>query len=338
MENNVDGRKQRALFEKLRSSKSLELSGIICLIIVYAILVQSMTGTFLSSSNIENILKQIVVYGILSCALTFPLINGTFDLSIDSICALGGTCCALLTTSGLYGLKLPLVAAVPVTIVICCLVGIVNGLIVSRTKIDPFVVTLGTQTAVRGAVYIVSNNTSVSSLPDEFKFLGSGSVGGIPISIIILITIFVIVAIILSKTTFGRQVYANGGNYTAAFLSGINVKSVRFTTYVISAGLSAIAGILSTARVGSATPNAATGYATIAISACAIGGISLSGGSGLVSGVFLGALMMGMITNGMNLMYIGSNWQLVVSGLLMVAAVFYSQWFNKFSSKRSTQK
>ena len=120
--------------------------------------------------------------------------------------------------------------------------------------------------------------------------------------------------------------------------TSINVVAVRFSTYVISGGLSAIAGILSTARVGSATPNAGTGYETIAISACAIGGVALSGGKGLTIGVFMGALLMGMITNGMNLMYIGSNWQYVVRGVLMILAVFYSQWFSKISAKESKDK
>lgn len=144
---------------------------------------------------------------------------------------------------------------------------------------------------------------------------------------------FVVLAVVLGKTAYGRKIYAIGGNYQAAYISGINVKTIRFSTYVISAALSCIAGILSTARVGSATPNAATGYTTIAISACAIGGVSLGGGKGLAIGVFLGSLMMGMITNGMNLMFIGSNWQLVVRGCLMVAAVFYAQWFHKVSSR-----
>ena len=145
-------------------------------------------------------------------------------------------------------------------------------------------------------------------------------------------------AIILGKTSYGRKIYAIGGNYQAAYLSGINVAAVRFSTYVISGALAAIAGILSTARVGSATPNAGTGYETIAISACAIGGVSLTGGKGLTVGVFMGALLMGMITNGMNLMYIGSNWQYVVRGVLMILAVFYSQWFNQISSREAKPK
>ena len=325
--------KKPGLWGRLRHSQYFELSGLICLIILYSIVVQIQSGTFLTIGNINNILKEIVVYGILSCALAFPILNGTFDLSIESTCALGGTICALLVTDGLLGIRTGIFPAILISVVICCVIGAVNGLIVSWTKIDPFIVTLGTQTAIRGLVYIVGNNSAVTSLPPSFKTLSSGTFLGISISIWILILTFAAMAFVLGKTSFGRKIYAVGGNYQAAYISGIDVKRVRFFTYVISGGLSCIAGILSTARVGSATPNAATGYTTIAISACAIGGVSLGGGKGLAIGVFLGSLMMGMITNGMNLMYIGSNWQLVVRGVLMVAAVFYALWFNKISNK-----
>ena len=321
------------LFERVKSSKYFELSGLICLIVVFSIIVQSRSGNFFTIENINNILKEIVVYGILASALTFPLINGTFDLSIESTCALGGTCCALLVTDGLFGLKTNLFLAVVISVLICCVVGVVNGLLVSRTKIDPFIVTLGSQTAVRGIVYIVCNNSAVTSLPDSFKFLSSGKILGVSASIWILLLVFVMMALVLGKTSYGRKIYAIGGSYVAAYISGINVKRIRFSTYIISAALSCLAGILSTARVGSATPNAASGYSTIAISACAIGGVALTGGKGLTIGGFLGALMMGMITNGMNLMFIGSNWQYVVRGCLMVIAVFYAQWFSKISNK-----
>ena len=325
---------------RIVGSKYFELSGLVLLIIIYSIFVQFRSGgTFLTLNNLSNILKEIVVYGILSCALAFPLINGTFDLSIESTCALGGTCCGLLIKDGLYGLKTDnILIAIVIAVLICCLVGVVNGLLVSFTTIDPFIVTLGTQVAVRGAVYIVGNNTAVTGLPQSFKNLSNQEFLGLSASIWIMILIFVLMAFILGKTSYGRKIYAIGGNYQAAYISGINVKLIRFSTYVIAAALSAVAGILSTARVSTATPSAASGYATIAISACAIGGVSLSGGKGLTIGVFLGALMMGMITNGMNLMFIGSNWQYVVRGALMIIAVFYAQWFNKFSMRINSKK
>ena len=330
--------KKNSIKHKIVTSKYFELSGLLLLIILYSCIVQTKSGNFLTIGNIHNVLKEIVVYGILSCALAFPLINGTFDLSIESIAALGGTCCGLLVKDGLYGLKTNLPAAILISVIICCVVGAVNGLLVAFTSIDPFIVTLGSQVAVRGLVYIVGNNTAVTGLPDSFKALSNKPILGVSMSIWIMILVFVLMAIVLGKTSYGRKIYAIGGNYQAAFISGINVKGVRFSTYIISGGLSAIAGILSTARVASATPNAASGYATIAISACAMGGVALTGGKGLTIGVFFGSLLMGMITNGMNLMYIGSNWQYVVRGALMVVAVFYSQWFNSFSYKLANKK
>lgn len=325
--------KNAKLFYKIRTSKYFELTGLVLLMIVFSLIVQTFSGNFFTFLNFKNILMQIVVYGILACALTFPLINGTFDLSIESTCALGGTCSALLVSKGIFGITTNLLIAILVTLLICGVVGVINGLFVAYTDVDPFIITLGTQIAVRGVVYIMSNNQAISQLSDSYRKLSTGNIFGVSYSVIIMIMIFILVAIVLEKTTFGRKTYAIGGNYQAAYISGIKVRRIRFITYLFSAGLAALAGILNTARVMSATPNAANGYTTIAISACAIGGVSLSGGKGTVIGVFLGSLMMGMITNGMNLMYIGSNWQFVVRGILMIAAVFYAQWFNKLSQK-----
>ena len=335
----MEAKNRKLTAKKILGSKYFELSGLICIIVIYSIFVQVKSGgTFLSPGNISNIFKEIVVYGILTCGLAFPVINGTFDLSIESTCAFGGTVCALMVTRGMFGFTCSLPMAVLISVLMCAIFGVINGLLVSRTKIEPFIATLGTQTAIRGLVYIFCDNSKVSSLPDEFKSLYSFKILGLSSSIWIMIIIFALLAFILGKTSYGRKIYAIGGNYQAAFISGINVKRVRFSTYVISAVLACLAGILSTARVGSAVPNAANGYTSIVISALAIGGVSLAGGKGLTIGIFLGTLLMGMITNGMNLMYIGSNWQYVVRGCIMVGAVFYSLWFNQISTKVNNSK
>lgn len=323
----------RKIIGKMRNTKYWELSGLIVLIITYSFIIQLNNKTFLSFANIINILSQIVVFGILSCALAFPMINGTFDLSISSLCALGGTTSALICTKGFYGIKLPFAGAIIVSILICAMFGAINGTIISRTKIPPFIVTLGMDITIRGVVYIVSNNSPVGYLPPEYLALGSSTIYKIPISVLIMALIFLIVSLVLGRTSYGRKIYANGGNYEASYISGVNVKGIRFSTYVISAVLAAIAGILMTARVGSATPNAADSYATTAISSCAMGGVSLSGGTGTVLGIFLGSAMMGMITNGMNLMRIGSNWQMIMKGALMIGAVFYSMWITNTSKR-----
>lgn len=321
------------LRKKMRHSSFASLFGIICMIITFAILVQINNSVFLSKVNILNILKQVVVYGLLSLAMAVPLINGTFDMSISSIAALSGILAGLMCTTGLYGIYLSFWPAVIAAILISCIVGLINGLIVTYTKISAFIVTLGTQTAVRGIVYIICENKPVGNLPNEFSVIGFNSLLGIPISVLIMIAVFVLMAIVLKRTSFGRKIYANGGNYTAAYQSGINVKQVRVFAYIISAALAAVAGILLTARSGSAQPTAANGYESVAISTCAMGGIAMHGGAGSVFGIFLGSIMMGMISNGMNLMKIESNWQLVVRGVILVVSVLYSQIISKRTAK-----
>ena len=321
------------LRKKMRHSSFASLFGIICMIITFAILVQINNSVFLSKANILNILKPVVVYGRLSLAMAVPLINGTFDMSISSIAALSGILAGLMCTTGLYGIYLSFWPAVIAAILISCIVGLINGLIVTYTKISAFIVTLGTQTAVRGIVYIICENKPVGNLPNEFSVIGFNSLLGIPISVLIMIAVFVLMAIVLKRTSFGRKIYANGGNYTAAYQSGINVKQVRVFAYIISAALAAVAGILLTARSGSAQPTAANGYESVAISTCAMGGIAMHGGAGSVFGIFLGSIMMGMISNGMNLMKIDSNWQLVVRGVILIVSVLYSQIISKRTAK-----
>lgn len=321
------------LRKKMRHSSFASLFGIICMIITFAILVQINNSVFLSKVNILNILKQVVVYGLLSLAMAVPLINGTFDMSISSIAALSGILAGLMCTTGLYGIYLSFWPAVIAAILISCIVGLINGLIVTYTKISAFIVTLGTQTAVRGIVYIICENKPVGNLPNEFSVIGFNSLLGIPISVLIMMAVFVLMAIVLKRTSFGRKIYANGGNYTAAYQSGINVKQVRVFAYIISAALAAVAGILLTARSGSAQPTAANGYESVAISTCAMGGIAMHGGAGSVFGIFLGSIMMGMISNGMNLMRIDSNWQLVVRGVILIVSVLYSQIISKRTAK-----
>lgn len=333
MDSKIKQQNKDTLWSKFKRSNYVELLGIICLIITYSAIVQSQNSAFLSRANITNVLKQIVVYGILSCALAFPMINGTFDLSVGAIAGIGGVICAKCVTDGFYGLMLPIGWAIVFTILLCSAFGLVNGVLVAFTKIPSFIVTIGSSIAIRGVLYIFAGNTSVNGLPASLTGISQKTVANIPLPVFVMIVIFIIAWIVMTRTSYGRKIYAIGGSYQAAYMSGINIKAIRMSTYVISAALSAVAGILMTSRVGAATPSAGDGYETIAIAACAMGGLSLDGGSGTIIGVFLGAAMMGMITNGMNLMHLGSNWQMIVRGTLMIAAVFYSMWISDMLSK-----
>lgn len=331
----TENRGKDSLWKKFKRSSYVELMGIVCLIITYCIVVQSQNSAFLSSANITNVLKQIVVYGILSCALAFPMINGTFDLSVGAIAGIGGVICAKFVTDGFYGIQLSIGWAIIFTVLICSIFGLINGALVAMTKIPSFIVTIGSSIAIRGVLYIFSDNTSVNGLPKSLTGISKAEIFGFPLPTIIMFLIFIGAWIVMTRTSYGRKIYAIGGSYQAAYMSGINIKMIRMSTYIISSALSAVAGILMTSRVGAATPSAGDGYETIAIAACAMGGLSLDGGSGTVIGVFLGATMMGMITNGMNLMHLGSNWQMIVRGCIMIGAVFYSMWISDFVTKNS---
>lgn len=309
----------------VKKQDSMAIFGIVCMIITYAIIVQLSNSMFLSAANVLNILKQVVTYGLLAMAMAIPLINGNFDMSISATAALSGMMSALITTTGLYGLRTSFFPAVLITLAACALVGLINGLIVTYTRISPFIVTLGTQTAIKGVVYIISDNRAVGGLGKEFVYLGFSDIAGIPVSVVVLFVVFIVMGVVLRKTVFGRKLFANGGNYVAAFYSGIDVRRTRVLAYIVSGVISGIAGVLLASRSGSAQPTAAEGYEATAISICAMGGVAMHGGSGSVLGILLGAIMMGMISNGMNLMQISSNWQYVVRGIILIVAVFYSQ-------------
>lgn len=318
-------KKQFDFLARFKKQDTMAIFGIVCMIITYAVIVQLSNSVFLSTANVLNILKQVVTYGLLAMAMAIPLINGNFDMSISATAALSGMMASLITTTGLYGMKTAFIPAVLITLVVCSTVGLINGLIVTYTRISPFIVTLGTQTAIKGVVYIISDNKAVGGLGEEFVYLGFSDIGGVPVSVVVLFVVFLVMGFILRKTVFGRKLFANGGNYVAAFYSGIDVKRTRVLAYVVSGVIAGIAGILLAARSGSAQPTAAEGYEATAISICAMGGVAMHGGSGSVLGILLGAIMMGMISNGMNMMQIGSNWQYVVRGVILIVAVFYSQ-------------
>lgn len=295
-------------------------SGLILVIIVFTVFLSIRCPNFLTTSNILNVLRQISVYGILACGMAFTMMTAGIDLNVGSVAGLCGAVVTKLVVNGSMGL-LP---AILMGLLLGCAVGWATGLAIAKTAIPPFIMTLGLQIALRGVTYLVCDGKPIGDLPDNMLFLGLGSILGVPVPIFFMIGTFLIVGIVLSRTVFGRSVYAVGGNYQAAYSSGINAPRVIVLCYTISAITAALAGIILSARNASAQPTAGTGFETEAIAACAMGGVSFSGGKGSVVGIFFGALLMGIINNGMNLMYISSYWQLVVKGLIIVAAVIYS--------------
>ena len=325
-------KKKNSLWLKIVTSKYIILAGIIVLILTYGTIVTMVNKQFLSTANLLNLTRQMVVYGIIACALSFPNIGGSTDMGIESCAAFCGTVtCMLISPNnpGLFQADLPVPVAILIGILIGCACGAFNGFIISYSTLPPFIVTLGTQTALRGCVYIFSNNMPISGLPDSFLALSTTTIFNIPIQGYFMAAFFLVTGFVLNKTTFGRMVFALGGNEQAAYQSGIATKKIKVATYIICGGISACAGILLSARTSSAQPTAMNGYSTIAISACAMGGIPLEGGEGMVIGMVFGALMMAMLTNGMNMMGISANFQYIFRGIMLIVSVFYAQWINK---------
>ena len=308
------------LLRILRNPEFRSYSGLILVIIVVGFLISLRNPNFLTQKNILNILRQISVYGILACGQAFAMMTGNIDLQMGSLAGL----CGVVTCRTMVEAGVPLVAAAALSMVIGAVVGLFSGFLIAKTDIPAFIMTLGMQIVLRGATFLACNGKPIGNLPDYMLKLGVGTVLGIPIPILFMLATFIVVGIILSLTTFGRAVYAVGGNRQAAHHSGINSMKVIMFSFMISGILSALAGVILSARNASAQPTAGNTFETEAIAACAMGGVAFTGGKGSVIGIFFGALLLGVINNGMNLLYISSYWQLVAKGVIIIGAVLYS--------------
>ncbi|MDR1785310.1 MAG: ABC transporter permease [Spirochaetaceae bacterium] len=275
---------------------------------------------FLSLNNILNILRQVAIVGVCSVGMTFVILTGGMDLSVGSILGLSTVAGALMMSGGVP----PFVSTVSTLLIGVCS-GFLNALFVNIFGIAPIIMTLGTMTALRGVAYIICGGYPVYGIPEKFLFLGQGYVGGIPVPVIIMILAFAAGYFVLNRTTFGRSVYGIGGNVEVARLSGVNVKKNLYIIYMAAGALYALAGSILLARVNSGQPKAGEGYEMDVITACVLGGISIAGGEGRITGVIVGVLMMGTLTNGMIIMNIPEFWQWVVKGTVLIFAVTIDQ-------------
>ncbi len=291
--------------------------GIAIAFVLICILLSILHPAFLTLSNLRVILTQVSINALLAFGVTFVIITGGIDLSLGSVLAVAGIAAAIFAHPDTYPLVVPIAAGLGTGIIF----GAFNGLIITKSKVPPFIVTLGTMTIARGLALIFSNGRPVSNLSDAFNFIGGGTIGGIPFPIIILVLAFIVCALLLGRTTWGRYMYAVGGNELAAKASGINVNKVKMMVYTLCGGLAGIAGVLLTSRITTGQPNAGMGFELDAIAAAIIGGTSTSGGTGNMVGTLLGALLIGVISNGLDLMNVSSYYQLVIKGLIIVGAV-----------------
>jgi ribose transport system permease protein len=297
---------------------TLQKLGPFIALLVIAVGLSIVSPDFLRVDNLLNVMRQSSINALIAFGMTLVILLGGIDLSAGSVLALSSVIIASLLQSGT-----PPVVATLAGIVAGGLMGLVNGLIISKGKVAPFIATLGTMTVLRGLALVMSNGSPISDFnSDFFSMLGGGYVARlIPIPVVLMLIVFGIFWFVLKKTVFGRHVYASGGNAESAKLSGVKVDRVQLWVYTISGVMAAIAGVVLTSRLNSAQPTAGTGYELDAIAAVVLGGTSLTGGRGWIFGTLVGALLIGVLNNGLNLLDVSSFYQQVIKGSVILLAV-----------------
>ncbi len=300
----------------------------VLILLVICVFATILSPSFLSVTNLFNVFKQITVAGIVGCGMTFVILTGGIDLSVGSILGLSGV-----LASGVLASTGNTAAAVAVSLVVGVACGAVNGFFVSVCGIPPFISTLGMMTLLRGVILVYTKGSPIPIKSDAYKFFGKGSIAGIPVSVIILIIVFLLAHYILTQTSYGRSVYAVGGNREAARLSGIRVKTSEFLVYTLNGLMCGMAGLILTARLGSAQSTSGTGIEMDAIAAVILGGTSLSGGVGFVLPTVVGAMIMGIIDNILTLMNVNPHATNIVKGAVILIAVLVDKKVKDLSAK-----
>ncbi len=285
-------------------------------VILFALMAVLRTEAFFTYTNITNLLKQIAVNAILATGMTIVMTTGSFDLSVGSVVGVAGVLVALTAKTGA-----PMIAVIFVGIAVGAAFGVLNGVAIAKFKIPSFIVTLAMLQAARGLSFMFCNGFPITDFPKEYLQIGQGFFLGVPIPVYIMVIVAIVIAVVMNKTKFGRYVYFIGGNEDAARLSGINVFKIRVLAHTLCGLLAGVASIVLTFRVGAAMPAAGEGYEMDAIAAVVIGGCSLSGGVNKISGTIVGALILGIISNGMNLLSITTYPQMVIKGVIIFVAV-----------------
>lgn len=279
------------------------------------------TPYFLTLPNMITVLRQISFNGIVALGMTFIIVTGGIDLSVGSLLCLAGLVSAHYSVAG-SGSEMPLAIAVLAGVLVATLFGLINGMLIAKGKLPPFIVTMATMTIVRGISLVYSDGRPITGFNNGYKEIGQGSVLNIPIPVVIFGVMLLISVILLKYSKFGRHVFAVGGNEKAAIASGINAAKVQTMVYVIGGVMCGIAGVALTSRLNAASPQAAEGYELDAIASVVIGGTSLSGGRGGVLGTVIGALLIGIIGNGLDIMNVSSYYQKIIKGCIILLAVF----------------
>lgn len=295
-----------------------ENAGILIGLFVLVTIISIINNDFLSTQNILNVLRQVSTNMFIAIGMTLVIILAGIDLSVGSIMALAGV-----ITGGLIAFSgVPMWLAVIAGLLVGAIFGFVNGYFTAYKFLPSFIVTLATMNIARGVAYVYTDGKPIRVMSDEFNFIGSGYLGPIPIPVVYMIVIILIVSLIMNRTKLGRYMYAVGGNIEAARYSGINTKRVQLFAFTLSGVLAAFSGIVLASRMFSGQPTSGMGAELDAIAAVVLGGTSMTGGRGRISGTVIGVLIIGILSNGLNLMGVNSFWQYIVKGVVILVAVY----------------
>ena len=308
---------------KLKENQNL---GTILALIILMVFVSVLNPTFLQANNLMNLMRQLIINGFIALGMTFVILTGGIDLSVGSTLALTSAIFAGLLQNGVNtGL------AILITVGLGLVLGLINGLLITKGKLAPFIVTLATMTIFRGLTLVYTDGRPIAGPKDNFafKFLGKGQFFGIPFQVILFILAFLLLWIILNKTALGRKIYAVGGNEKASYISGINIDKVKICVYVVSSLMAVLSGLVLTSRLNSAQPTAGAAYEMDAIAAVVLGGTSMTGGNGSLTGTLIGILILGVLNNGLNLLGVSSFYQQIVKGIVILIAVLIDRKRNK---------
>ncbi|NDL68755.1 ABC transporter permease [Anaerotalea alkaliphila] len=298
---------------------------IFLVLVLMVIILSIISPTFLRSRNLLNVVRQISMIAIIAMGVTFIIITGGIDLSSGSVVALSGVVAASVVTGGKY----PVIVGILVGMAVGSLAGGIAGWIITRQNIPAFISTLGMMISARGAALLYTDGKPVTGFTPGFEYIAGGYILGVPTPIYILAIVTVVSHILLKHTKFGKYVYAIGGNYNAAIVSGINAKNIVLKVYMFAGLLTGLTGVILASRLSAGQPTAAVGYELDAIAAATIGGVSHSGGIGTIPGTIVGALIMGVLNNGLDLMNVSAYWQQIIKGIIIVSAVVMDKKRNR---------
>ncbi len=326
---------EKKFFSKENLNVFLKKYLIIFILLAMIFLLSVLSPSFFQFRNLMNVVRQISVIGLIGIGVTMAIITNGIDLSSGSVLALSAVIAASFAQRSDWaaakypGLVVPLGVSILSGLAVGLLCGFIVGFLIANFKIPPFIATLGMMTIARGFALLYSDGRPISSLTDAYNTIGQGYFLGIPIPIIILITVAVLGHVMLNYTRFGRHIYAMGGNEQAARVSGLNIFWIKIGIYSIAGLLSGLAGIVLSSRISSGQPGLGTGYELDAIASAVIGGTSFSGGVGTIWGTMVGALIIGVLNNGLDLLNVSAYWQQIVKGSIIVIAIIIDERKNR---------